>query len=247
MLKEKKYKRKEKAFVLQTRYNDNILRRNYIPMSDELKITNLNKEYSWEKKYQVVGLYMELQSLQKTATLAKVSSDTISKWKKQAWWPEVEQRVLRDKALEHDTKLTKIINKALDLVEDRLVNGEQVLNNKTGTLVHKPVSLRDTTNALGALSARQKNIRAELSEQSEDTASVKETLSILAKEFAKWAHKKKPEIIDLEDINALHDERQEGLQERGEALYEQASGEEEESGSECSESDSDERGFSPQG
>ena len=202
MLKEKKYKRKERAFGAQTRYNDNILRRDYIPMSDELKITNLNKEYSWEKKYQVVGLYMELQSLQKTATLAKVSSDTISKWKKQAWWPEVEQRVLREKALEHDTKLTKIINKALDLVEDRLVNGEQVLNNKTGTLVHKPVSLRDTTNALGALSARQKNIRAELSEQTEDTASINETLSILAKEFAKWAHKKKPEIIDLEDIDA---------------------------------------------
>lgn len=244
------YKRKEKASDKQTRYGDNILSRKYIPMSNELKLKNLQEKYSWEKKYQVVGCYMELSSLQKTADVCKVTVQTISAWKKQPWWSELEARILREKALEHDGKLSKIIDRALAIVEDRLENGEQVLNNKTGTLVHKPVSLRDTTNTLNALAARQKNVRADLSGVSEEKASVKETLALLAKEFAlmnKSLAKRKPEIIDLEDVNALHEERQEGLQEGSGSVYEQAGGEEEEGNAECCESPSDERGFSPQG
>lgn len=202
------YKRKERADKACLRYGDNILSRKYIPMSNELKIKNLQEKHSWEKKHQVVGCYMELSSLQKTADVCKVGTATISAWKKQDWWPEVEARILREKALEHDGKLSKIIDKALSIVEDRLQNGEQVLNNKTGTLVSKPVSLRDTTNTLSALSARQKNVRNELSGVSEEKASVKETLALLAKEFAlmnKSLGKRKPEIIDLEDVDALHD------------------------------------------
>lgn len=199
------YKRKEKADKACLRYGDNILSRKYIPMSNELKIKNLQEKHSWEKKYQVVGCYMELSSLQKTADVCKVGVATISGWKKQPWWSEIEARILREKALEHDGKLSKIIDRALAIVEDRLENGEQVLNNKTGTLVSKPVSLRDTTNTLSALAARQKNVRNELSGVSEEKASVKETLALLAKEFAlmnKSLAKRKPEIIDLEDVDA---------------------------------------------
>ena len=104
-----------------------------------------------------------------------------------------------EKALVVDSKMASIVDKALEKVDDRLENGDIVLNNKTGELIRKPVSMKDAALVARDLLVRQEAIRKSTDEAVEHKETVKETLSLLAKEFAKWA-KKEPvsEVVDVE-------------------------------------------------
>lgn len=199
--------------------------------------------HSWSKRMDVVAMYMLLGNLRVVSEQTGVSYATLVDWKKSDWWPDMVDQIKRQRKGKTNSSLTKIIEQSLDVMQDRLENGDYILNNKTGEIVRKPVGVREATTIATNLLQRQIQLE-ELAEKSEKTSdSVNETLALLAKEFQKWNTKqKRNNATDIE--YAIHDQRQERLQEGSGEIYEPSGSGEEASGTEQSPQDDGESGQS---
>lgn len=191
---------------------------NVPPPIEELRLTKVDKpmergRYTWEKKYATVAVYLKCGSLRDTEHNTGVPVPTIENWRKSSWWPDLVNQIKTANAAQLDNKLSQLINKALGVVEDRLENGELILNNKTGELVRKPIGVRDATRAASELMQRQLAINKTLALDEVKQQTVDETLRFLATEFARMVNRK-PETLDIvEEVDdAIYEERPEGLQ-----------------------------------
>ena len=198
-----------------------------------------------EKRIEVVTKWLALGNMRLVSELTGVSYQLCRMWKQMDWWKELEAEIKASRNIQVDNKLSKIVDKSLDTIADRLDNGDVVFNQKTGTVVRKEVSLKDATKVATDLLTRQ----AVLQKQDTDTVTQSNTQTIqdqlknLALEFAKFNKKNTGPVEDItfvENTDALYDEREEGLQEGSSEVYEQAESEEEEGYAECSETGDDE-------
>lgn len=173
--------------------------------------------YSDKQKLEAVTTYLTLGSVELTAAVLKISVRTLFYWKRTEWWNELVNEIKKEDRLVISAKLRKILDKSWHLVEDRLENGDFVLNNKTGEIIRRPVALKDAAKvAFDSASLFDKLDRQDhfvvATEQIEDK------LKKLAQSFADLASGKKPksdEIVDIESKeieNALPEEREAQLQ-----------------------------------
>ena len=81
-------------------------------------------------------------NLRATATQTGVNERTLSDWVKADWWEPLLQTLHYEKGRELDSKLTQVIDRALDELADRLANGDQKLN-RDGELVRVPITAKD--------------------------------------------------------------------------------------------------------
>lgn len=192
-------------------------------------------EYKEALRLKAVTTWLALGNMTQVAVVCEIPYNTLLYWRKQPWWAAMERDIAAGKKVARGAQLDTILDKALEVINDRLVNGDIVLNNKTGELVRKGVSLRDVSSATSSLMQRaavlEKLRQNEGTKQ--DTETIKEQLTNLALEFAKM---NKPsiagattiEFTEKEPDNALHEERETRLQEGSEGIYlEAGSGEEE--------------------
>lgn len=142
-----------------------------------------------EKRYEVVKTVLTTNNRRLTSELTGIPYNTIRDWEKQEWWPQIVAEIRREQRSELSSKLGKITEAALDIMQDRLENGEYILNNKTGEIVRKPVGLRDANQTAANLMTQ----RIKLEELNEKVSTKEETindvLKQLALEFTKF-HKK---------------------------------------------------------
>ena len=221
-----------------------------------LSLGNLNKKHlpnkNWpkEKKLQAVVQWLALGNLKLVSTMTGVSHGVLKQWRIQPWWKEYEAEIRNTENLELDNKLTKIVQRSLDAVADRLENGESVLNLKTGEVVRKPVSMKDAAKVTTDMLTKRELLRGNATARTETaTVSINEQMKMLAQEFAKMATRKPGDVIDVEsrpilpgevdeyledEDDALSDEWEEGLQEGGGEVHLEAGGSEEADGAERS-------------
>lgn len=214
------------------------------------------KNTTWpkEKKLQVVTQYLALGNLRLVSATTGVDYGLIRQWKLQPWWAEFEKEIRNTENLSLDNSLTKIVNKSLEAVADRLEYGEHILDQKTGQLIRKPVNMKDAAKVSTDLLTKRELLRGNATNRTEtQSLPVADQLKLLAAEFARMSSGKPMEVIDVETVeilngdvdDALHDEWEEGLQEGSSEVYEQAFGSEEEDGAERSPSGSGEGGDGP--
>ena len=174
--------------------------------------------WSEKQKFHAAATYLLTQNWVITSNITGIPTDTLKRWSKLPWWSDLLLEVKRTQRAEQKGKLTKLVEKALSVVEDRLDNGDFVLNNKTGQITRKPVNAIVANKILG--DSFDRNILLEKFEQ-EEVKKVTETeiinrLSDIQKAFEEMAKKKirAPVVIDATEIkeNAIHEERKEGLQ-----------------------------------
>jgi hypothetical protein len=197
------------------------------------------KNFAWpiEKKIEVVSQYLVLGNMKMVSAVTGVSHELIRQWKGMPWWRELESEIRQTQNIEMDTKLSKIVDKSLDAVLDRVENGDFIYDQKSGQIRRRPAALRDIHRVSVDMLDKRELLRGGASERKENTQiSVVEQLKILAAEFAKWQTKPK-ETIDVEMVevvDAVHEEREAGLQD-GECEVQLSSGDnQEESGTERS-------------
>lgn len=203
-------------------YGDAVRNASYKPSVKELRMSNLTNSYSWEKKYEVVTQMLACGNARLVSSLTGVSPMTITSWKKQPWWSDLEREIKAEEHIKLNTKLSKIIAKSLAVVEDRLENGNTKMT-KDGSLVQVPVELKDAAKVTNDLLSRQHVLEKTMEGGLVETASIQDTLEALKKEFSKWAStERKKEAIDIipKEQNAIHEEREEGLQEGSGSLHE---------------------------
>lgn len=239
---------------------------------EQIKMRNLKvkhkKNASWpiEKKIEVVSQWLVLGNMKLVAASTGVGYDLIRAWKTQAWWKDLENEIRQTQNIEMDTKLSKIVERSLEAVLDRVENGDYFFDQKAQEVRRKPVTLRDVARVSVDILSKRELLRGNATERKETSqVSVQEHLKMMMAEFARWQTPEKQTIdVDVTDVtphepsrlegdevemvevletdDALHDQRQEGLLE-GESALQQPSGRSEETrGAEPSPSDDGESG-----
>ena len=192
-----------------------------------LKITNLAKKHkpnttwSQEARIAAVSQYLVLGNMALVSSVTKIPHQLLRAWKGQPWWAEVESQIRATDNLQMDGKLTKIVDKSLDAVMDRLENGEFVYNQKTGQVIRKQVNMKDAAKVTVDMITKRELLRGNATARTETTqTSVEDQLKALALEFAKWQNPQpKVETVDVEVVevsSAIYDERETRLRERSE-------------------------------
>lgn len=122
------------------------------------------------------------------------------------------QEIQTESNQELDTKLSKIIERSLDAVNERIEGGEFVLDSKTGTVKRIPVKLKDVHRVAVDLLDKRDVLRVRPQDKIEEAATV-DILKKLAGQFAEWATKnlKEPRVVEGETL-AVHEEREARLQ-----------------------------------
>jgi len=142
------------------------------------------KHWSTEKKIQVVMAYLVLGKMPMVEAATGVPAGTIHQWKRQEWWDELVRQVRVEENIQLDARLSKILSKTLDIVEDRLDNGDWMYDPKEGNITRIPVKLRDAAAVSDTAWNRRDAVRNMLGEKEAKQTGVKEALQEIAAGFA---------------------------------------------------------------
>lgn len=171
-------------------------------------------KYSAEKRIDVVTKWLALGNLRLVAELTGVSYGLIRAWKMQPWWADLVAEIKASRDIQVDNKLSKIVDRALDTVQDQLENGELKYNRKTGDVLRVPVSALTANKIANDMLTRQVDISQKRVDESAayKTEKIEDTLKMLALEFAKFNTKRTIVVQSQEIEDAVYAQREAGLQ-----------------------------------
>ncbi len=155
--------------------------------------------YTDAQKLEVVKCWLITGNLTQTAAAMNINVETVRTWRKSEWWKQLVADIKSENSIQLTSKLKRIANKALDLTEDRLDNGDFIFNNKTGEIERKPVSLKDTHKV--AVELTKQALETEKHPQElENAEKTKDSLAKLADEFAKFTKNHARPAIEVTDV-----------------------------------------------
>jgi hypothetical protein len=156
--------------------------------------------YSDKEKMNAVCIFAISGNSRRVAELAKIPEATIRQWKTTEWWNEILTRIHVEEDEELDTKLTKLVNKAVDAVNDRLDDGDWIYNPKLDKLVRKPVSAKELA-IVSAISIDKRQLLRGQPTSRVEKISQDERLLKLAEQFKQFSVAKEVvHVIDVEEI-----------------------------------------------
>jgi hypothetical protein len=177
-------------------------------------INAVKKRWSDSQKLEAVTTFLMLGSVKLTASVLKIPEITVKTWKASDWWKETVNELKVQDELLLSTKLKKIVDKSLTIVEDRLENGDYVYDQKSGGIRRKPVSLRDTHKVLMDLSDKREHL-LDKNIDNGSNALAEDKLQKLAEKFAALVQDQRKPIIEVtdvitvqENIDAVYEERE---------------------------------------
>lgn len=179
--------------------------------------SEVKKHYSDSQKLEAAKLWLVVGNLTQVAAALEIPRDTLVVWRHSNWWKELITELKTETSIQLSAKLRKIANLALGETEDRIINGDQFYNYKTGKIERKPVSLntvhRVAVDLIGKSIELEKQPDTDLNQKQ-----VLDKLEVLKRTFEQFAKHGKitsDDVIDIdfkETDNALHEKREEGLQ-----------------------------------
>ena len=142
--------------------------------------------WTWESKVEVASLLIIHGNVRAVSRMTSVPHDTILSWRRSDWWDNLTAEIKRDMDIELQGKLSTVVEKALHKVQDRLENGDYILNNKTGEIMRKEVSMKDAAKVLTDVLNTKVKLEKQTEVQPVSKQSVPDLLKTLATEFAKF-------------------------------------------------------------
>jgi len=181
-------------------------------------VTAKGQQFSDLQKTELVKLWLVTGNLTQAAVALGIGHETAKRWKASAWWKELADDLRAESHLKLSGKLKAIVEKSLAITEDRLERGDFVVNPKTGEVTRRQVSLKDAHRVAVDLMDRHLKLDAKPVEE-EENKKVLDRLEQLKQTFERFAGKK-PAVVEVTDVyfakeitNAVHDKREERLQE----------------------------------
>ena len=184
-------------------------------------ISAKGRNWSDGQKLEAVQTYLMLGSVRTTAAVLNIPEITVKVWRTKGWWKDLEAELKLQDELQLGTRLKRIAEKSLEVVEDRLQNGNFMYDQKTGNLVRIPVSVKDA-HKVGLDSVKQRELIVNKQDHQVHDGKMESKLIELAGKFAEMVNKKiddkrTVEMADVvEDNDAVHEDSEwevsEGLQ-----------------------------------
>lgn len=169
-------------------------------------VAGSNFQWSDKQKMEAVTSWMLLGNLALTSRLLSIPEITLRVWKTTEWWKNLVEDIKLQENIQMSGRLKKIVDASLTAVEDRLLNGDWIYDQKTGHMIRKQVGIKDAHKVSTDLMDRQKALEKATqpvtqAEQNDDK------LLKLAEKFAafvtdKIEHKApEPEVlVDITDL-----------------------------------------------
>lgn len=158
-----------------------------------------NKHWPKEKKIEAVVQWLALGNLKLVAASTGVSYGMLKQWRIQPWWKEYEAEIRNTENLKLDKDMTKIVERSLEVIADRMEHGDHVYDNKTGQIRRKPVTMKDAAKVSVDLLTKRELLRGNATSRSESTQiPVQEQLKLLAEQFAMMT--KNPQLVIDADV-----------------------------------------------
>lgn len=152
------------------------------------QVGDRRKRWSDSQKTEAVQTYMILGSVKLVAGALQIPFDTLKVWKTSEWWKQLEGELRVQEDLQLSARLTKIVNRSYDVIEDRMEHGDFVYDQKSGTMRRKPVNMRDAHKvAIDLMDKKDMLITRHIAGDSVTTDKIEKTLADLAANFAKIA------------------------------------------------------------
>lgn len=153
-------------------------------------ISATNKWWSESQKIEAVTTFLALGNSTQTAAVLEIPLSTFNRWRYSDWWKKIEEELKAEEHLQLNARLKKVVSKALDVTEDRLINGNYQYDPKSGELIRVPVNLKDANKIANDMLTRQ-DILEEKPIKKEIEKTVDDRLAKLAEQFKAFA--KQPE------------------------------------------------------
>lgn len=149
-----------------------------------------NSKYSPEQRLFAVYAYVITGSARKASRLTGVEEGHLLSWKKTSpWWDDAVKEVRRVKGEQMDSMLTSLMHQTGGEMEDRLINGDEVVG-RNGESYKKKVGFRELSYAMKVMSEQRALLRGEATSRRE----VKDSSGEAMKELR----------TKLEDLSRLH-------------------------------------------
>ena len=172
---------------------------------DRPRNAETNLRWSEKQRMDAVNSYLLLGNLALTSRILNIPEITLRVWKAQTWWKDAVAEIRSSEKVELTARVKKLVNSALAVVEDRLVNGDFQYDQKTGEVVRKPVNMKDAHKVAIDMADKQDALeKADKPEQTEEH--VEDKLLKLAEKFADMATKKIEQnnndrrTVDVQDV-----------------------------------------------
>ncbi len=164
----------------------------------------------------VVKTWLQTGSLPLTAQLCKVPLDTVENWRyRHSWWKEYVQKFREEADASMAARIEKLLGKTVEQLEDRVENGEEVFNPRTGEFDRVKMKLRDLNTSLKVLTDRHDVLTERAKKEVTATEQINDKLSKLANAFEKFAKKEtksfkidSSEVLDVEFEEVIPDHPQ---------------------------------------
>lgn len=166
--------------------------------------------WSEKKHLEVVTTYLALGNLTETSKVCNIPLITIKKWKASPWWKELVDDIQNGEGQRSDNKMSKTIDKALDLILQRMEEGDYQYDQKTGRLVKVPLKARDLERVASGLFDKRQLIRKQPTNIKASDLNQAERLLELAEKFAEMGGKKIEEKVVNEYIEGEFEEDDQG-------------------------------------
>lgn len=156
-------------------------------------------QHSDKTKFDAVVSYMAIGNMSVVSEITGVPHDTLRHWKMTSWWKDLESQIRQSKRVEVSGKLSRVIDKAFKVVEDRLENGDFIIN-KNGVVQRQEVSAKTAGDILHKSIDRQVMLDKIQEVPETKQEAVLDRLESIAKRLAEAANIKKlpPVVIEGE-------------------------------------------------
>lgn len=154
--------------------------------------------WSEKKQLEVVTTYLALGNLSETARVCNIPLRTIQHWKAEEWWTKMVNDIQSGEGQKSDNKMTKAIDKALDLLMERMETGDYQYDQKTGRLVKVPLKARDLERVASGLFDKRQLIRKQPTNIKASELGQADHLLKLAAQFATLVGKPEKQYIEGE-------------------------------------------------
>lgn len=153
--------------------------------------------YPDSTKSDALKLWLVCGNLKQVSASMNIPYDTLRTWRASKWWNEMAMEVRTEGHLALSHKMQKLADKAMEVTLDRLENGDSVIDNRTGELRLKPVSMRDAHQVAVSFQDRAIKLTAGPGDQAAQVQ-IGDRLAAIAEAFAKMVKlPKQHEVIDV--------------------------------------------------
>jgi hypothetical protein len=145
-----------------------------------------------KQKMKFVRIFLTYGNLAIAAKESGIPMDTCRAWSYKDWFKEAVAALQSEDLVQRDANISRIVEKSLLAVEDRIENGDAQFNQATGEITRIPVKAHVALKISTELMNRQdKELSAPMKKEVEKT--IDDRLAMLSQEFARFANMK---VID---------------------------------------------------